>query len=60
MFFKLMQDGEIFYNGLEIVEGMKVDRGYISPYFCHGPENWKCVSLSSLSLSPSAPSIVIQ
>lgn len=28
-----MQDGKTLENELEVVEGMKFDRGYISPYF---------------------------
>jgi chaperonin GroEL len=27
------QDGKTLENELEVVEGMKFDRGYISPYF---------------------------
>lgn len=38
------QDGKTMDNELEVVEGMKLDRGYISPYFITNDKNQKCVS----------------
>ena len=37
-----VQDGKTLENELEVVEGMKFDRGYISPYFVTSPKNMKC------------------
>ncbi|OAY64588.1 chaperonin CPN60-2, mitochondrial [Ananas comosus] len=35
-------DGNTLDNELEVVEGMKLDRGYISPYFITNQKNQKC------------------
>mmetsp|Transcript_7222 Transcript_7222/g.10109 ORF Transcript_7222/g.10109 Transcript_7222/m.10109 type:complete len:578 (-) Transcript_7222:171-1904(-) len=36
------QDGKTLEDELEVVEGMKFDRGYISPYFLTDPKTQKC------------------
>src|SRR5574343_744109 len=33
-----VEDGKSLNNELEVVEGMRVDRGYLSPYFINNPE----------------------
>lgn len=46
-----MQDGNTLDNELEIVEGMKLDRGYISPYFITNQKNQKCVRIWFVTFS---------
>eukprot|EP00966_Prymnesium_polylepis_P003028 69414-Prymnesium_polylepis.1 len=36
-----VQDGKTLEDELEVVEGMKFDRGYISPYFVTSPKTQK-------------------
>ncbi|KAG6475708.1 chaperonin CPN60-2, mitochondrial-like [Zingiber officinale] len=37
-----VSDGKTLLNELEVVEGMKLERGYISPYFITDQKNQKC------------------
>ena len=36
------QDGKTLENEIEVVEGMKFDRGYISPYFVTDSKTQMC------------------
>ena len=37
-----VQDGKTLEDELEVIEGMKFDRGYLSPYFVTDPKTSKC------------------
>ena len=45
-----VQDGKTMENELEVVEGMKFDRGFISPYFITDPKAQTCELESPLIL----------
>ena len=41
-----MQDGNTLEDELDVVEGMKLGRGYISPYFVTDQKTQKCVCIA--------------
>jgi chaperonin GroEL len=45
-----VEDGNTLEDQLEIVEGMRFDRGYISPYFMTDPKTQKCILENPLVL----------
>ena len=43
---KITQDGNTLDDELDVVEGMKLGRGYISPYFVTDQKTQKCVCIA--------------
>jgi chaperonin GroEL len=39
-----VQDGKSLKDELEVIEGMRIDQGYISRFFITDPKSQKCVS----------------
>lgn len=46
-----LQDGNTLEDELEVVEGMKLGRGFISPYFINDQKTQKCVSVDTFCIS---------
>jgi chaperonin GroEL len=44
-----VEEAKTTETGLEVVEGMQFDKGYISPYFVSDPARWKRCSTSRIS-----------
>ncbi len=45
-----VEEAKSMETSLEVVEGMQIDRGYLSPYFVTDPERMECVLESALVL----------
>lgn len=45
-----VKDGKTLHDELEVIEGMKFDRGYISPYFINSAKGAKCEFQDALVL----------
>ena len=51
-----VKDGKTLHDELETIEGMKFDRGYISPYFMNSPKGeWGCSRYRDPNLLPLPP-----
>ena len=41
-----VKDGKTLHDELEVIEGMKFDRGYISPYFINTPKGLHLLNIN--------------